>query len=729
MPSQKSARQTPLNHYLLRGGDTARPAAVPPVEHGFGKEFLAWCVSNRDLSQLEFFRRLLEEAEDDAVPPLEQLKFLSVFAGNLDEFFMVRVSGLKEVAAHHDAEAGPTPGELQPAEQLRVIRERLAPMLRRQWHVLRDCVLPGLATHGVRLMPYASLTAAEQRGLDEYFEKHVLCMLTPVAVDPAHPFPFIPGLCLNLGLTVEPVPAHGVTGSLVGGAGARFAYIEISPALPRLVPVGGETTRFVLLEDLIGANAHALFPRMRVGACHTFRVTRDADVALREDQAADLLGSIKQSLRARRFGMPVRLEVSAAMPGAMAAHLTVALGLEADDVYVSRGPLNVGDLMSLYDLDVPDLKDAPLPTTVPAALGAGLSIFDAVKRQDILLHHPYTSYSVVTDFIRAAADDPDVVAIKMCLYRTGQNSPIPAALIAARERGKQVTALVEIKARFDEQRNMDCADQLAEAGVHVVYGVVGLKTHCKVALVVRREAHGLQTYVHLATGNYNPTTSKVYTDLGLLTADPEIGADAADLFNFLTGFSRQKEYQRLLVAPVNLRARMLALIERETAHARANRPARIIAKTNRLTDLHVIAALYEASRAGVEIDLIVRGACMLRPGVPGLSETIRVRSVVGRFLEHSRIFYFANNGDDEIFIGSADWMRRNLDRRVEVVAPVRDPELKSHLRDEVLGAYLRDNVKARTLCADGTYEPVRCAPGEARFDSQLHFSGDTRRVS
>jgi polyphosphate kinase len=462
---------------------------------------------------------------------------------------------------------------------------------------------------------------------------------------------------------------------------------------------------------------------MRLTDSFMFRVTRDADVEIRDDKAADLLGLIQESLRERRFGLPVRLEVSSTMPRQMVKYLTKSLGLETDDVYVLDGTLGVCDLMELYSLERPELRDKPVRATVPAPLVEKKRLFDAIKQQDVLLHHPYTSYTTVTEFIEAAATDPKVLAIKICLYRTGKDSPIPQALIKASELGKQVTAVVEIKARFDEENNIGWAGRLVEAGVHVVYGLVKLKTHSKVALVIRREKHGLQTYVHVATGNYNPTTSKTYTDLGLLTANDEIGDDATDLFNFITGFSRPREYTHLMIAPVNLRERMLALIEREIDHARAGRPARIAAKINRLTDLEVIDALYRASQAGVQIDLIVRGSCMVRPGVPGLSETIRVRSIVGQFLEHSRIFYFANGGDDDVYIGSADWMSRNLDRRVEVVTPILDGNLKRHLKDVVLDAYLKDNVKARILNSDGNYERVPMAPGEEPFNSQLHFEG------
>ena len=686
--------------------------------------FLAWSVFNRDLSQLEFFRRLLEEANDESVPLLERLKFLSVFADNLDEFFMVRVSGLKEMLEIEDL--GPMPGELTPAEQLKVIRQRVLPLVVEHTRCLRDDVLPGLKQAGVTIAPYKSLSKSEKRQLADYFKKNVFLILTPQAVDPARPFPYMSNLSLNIGLTVERDLADEQTDSSeeLNEESVRFVRIKVPPLTPRLVPVNEGGLKFILLEELIEANIHSLFASMRLTKGHLFRVTRDADVEIRDDKAADLLGLIKESLRERRFGLAVRLEVSSTMPREMVDYLTRSLGLEPDDVYEIDGVLDAADLMQLYGLDdQSDLKDKPLQMTVPASLRKKSSPFEAIRKQDLLLHHPYTAYTTVTDFIQAAAQDAKVAAIKICLYRTGKNSPIPQALIEASERGKQVTAVVEIKARFDEENNIEWAKRLAESGVHVVYGVVNLKTHSKVALVVRREENGLQTYTHVATGNYNPTTSKIYTDLGLLTSNPEIGDDATDLFNFLTGFSMQKDYSRLMVAPVNLRERMLALIERETAHAQKGRPARIAAKINRLTDLDIIDALYQASQAGVKIDLIVRGACMLRPGVPGLSETVHVRSIVGRFLEHSRIFYFTNGGDEDVYIGSADWMARNLDRRVEVVVPVLDSRLKTYLKDIVLSAYLRDNVKARILTADGAYEQPGIGVGEEPFNSQIHFEG------
>ncbi|MGZ5437570.1 MAG: polyphosphate kinase 1 [Pyrinomonadaceae bacterium] len=689
-------------------------------------QFLAWSVFNRDLMQLEFFRRLLEEAADNSVPLLERLKFLAVFSSNLDEFFMVRVSGLKEMLEADELE--PMPGELAPIAQLRAIRERVVPMVKEHSRLLRDNVLPGLKEAGVEIVSYASLNKTEKRRLAEYFKKNVFLMLTPQAVDPSRPFPYMSNLSLNIGLTAERHADHAHTGALISGEFAsedtvRFVRIKVPPLCQRLVPVTQTENRFVLLEELIEANIQELFVSAQLSNGYLFRVTRDADVEIREDKAADLLGMIKESLRERRFGLPVRLEVSSKMPRQMVEYLTQSLEIKPDDVYEVDSVLSAGGLMQLYDLDLPDLKDKPIQMTVPAALRRKISPFEALKKQDVLLHHPYTSYTTVIDFIQAAARDPQVVAIKICLYRTGKNSPIPKALIEASERGKQVTAVVEIKARFDEENNIEWATRLAEAGVHVVYGLVNLKTHSKVALVVRREEDGLKTYTHVSTGNYNPTTSRLYTDLGVLTSDPEIGEDATDLFNFLTGFSLQKEYKRLMIAPVNLRGRMLKLIERETNNAEAGRPAGITAKVNRLTDLDTIDALYRASQAGVKIDLIVRGSCMLRPGVSGLSQTVHVRSIVGRFLEHSRIFHFANGGEDEVYIGSADWMARNMDRRVEVVTPILDPEHRAYLKDVVLSAYLRDNVTARILTADGEYKKPTIGVGEEPFNSQLFFEG------
>jgi polyphosphate kinase len=669
---------------------------------------------NREVSLLEFHRRVLEEAFDESNPLLERLKFLSIFASNIDEFFMIRVSGLKEEIEEGITEL--SADGLSPAQQLERIRETLLPMVVAQSDCLDKKILPQLAEAGIEVASYRSLSRIERRMLDNYFTEKVFPVLTPLAVDPSHPFPYISGSSVNLGLMVETPEQNGNCDTE-----ARFVRIKVPSVMPRLVPIGGANSKFVLLEDLIVANVRSLFPGALPGACHMFRVTRDADIDIREEEADDLLRVIQAELRKRRFGAPVRLEVSLSMPTEMIEYLTESLGLTAEDVYVVDRPLNPQDLMVLYDLERADLRDAPLEPAPADWYSDKATIFDTLKEQDILLHHPFDSYSSVTDFVDAAVNDADVVAIKICLYRTGAESPIPEALIRASEQGKQVTALIELKARFDEEHNIEWARRLDKAGVHVVYGIVGLKTHGKLTLVVRREGDSLKRYVHVASGNYNPTTSCIYTDLGLLTANEEFGADASEFFNYLTGYSRQTEYRQLMVAPVNLRERMTALIDREIEHQRAGRPARIIAKINRLADTSFIAKLYEASQAGVPIELIVRGICMLRPGVTGVSETISVRNIVGRFLEHSRIFYFANGGEEEVFIGSADWMHRNLSNRVEVVAPIHDPAWKRYLKDVVLAAYLRDNVKARRLTPSGKYERIEIRPGEAAFDVQKHF--------
>ena len=675
---------------------------------------------NRELSWIEFNLRVLEEALDARHPLLERLKFLAIFSSNLDEFFMVRVSGLQEAMEGGFGER--SPDGLTAAAQLKAIRAKLKPLLALQMRCLKEEILPGLAANDIVIRRYGDLSKRERKYANNYFLHNVFPILTPQAVDPGHPFPYVSNLSLNLGLMVAPRQSKrtDLSASLKG---ARFARIKLPPMVPRLVPIDNKGTAFTFLGSLVAANIEILFPKMRSGRCHLFRVTRDADFDIIEDEAGDLLRTMQQHVRRMRFGDAVRLEVAASMPKDMVRFLTQSLQLTADDVYVVDGPFTFPDLMQLYDIDRPELKDRPLKLTTPAALVQGEAVFSNLKRQDVLLHHPYTAYATVTNFINAAAADPNVVAIKICLYRTGQNSPIVKALIDAVESGKQVAALVELKARFDEESNIEWARRLEQAGVHVVYGMVGLKTHCKLTLIVRREGKELQRYVHLGTGNYNPTTSRIYTDLAILTADEEIATDATNLFNSLTGFSEYEDYTCLLVAPINLRKRTLKLIKRETANAKEGHPARIIAKVNSLTDLALIRALYAASQAGVSIDLIVRGICMLRPGLPKVSENIRVRSIVGRFLEHSRLFYFENNGNEEMFIGSADWMYRNLSRRVEVLVPIKDLRLKHFLKETILDAYLKDNVNARELRADGTYVRVRPVEGEKRFDSQIEFEG------
>ena len=679
-------------------------------------------LTNRELSWLEFNRRVLEEALDNTTPLLERLKFLSIFSTNLDEFFMIRVSGLKEQIA--EGINNPSPDGMTAAQQLCGIQELVRPMVEQQTLCLQKEVLPQLAEAGIKISTYQKLKSDEKKKLDEYFLKNVFPVLTPQAVDESHPFPYVSNLSLNLGLIVEPDKSfdHGKLKHLFNCS--RFVRIKLPPNLSRLIPINDEETNFALIGELVAANVRYLFPNMKTDTCHLFRLTRDADLELRDDEAGDLLRTMEQELHhRRRFSFAVRLEAAASMPEKMIKDLTGSIGMTEKDVYQIDGFLNIPDLMRLYEIDRPDLKDKPVTYSIPKALRKEENIFDILKKQDVLLHHPFTAFSTVTDFVNAAAEDEDVIAVKICLYRTGKNSPIVKSLIKASQNGKQVAALVELKARFDEENNIEWARRLENEGVHVIYGMRGLKTHSKITLVVRREDKELHRYVHLATGNYNPTTSRIYTDLGLLTADAEIGADITDLFNFLTGYSYQTEYRQLLVAPINLREKMLKLINRETENKSNGKDAHIIVKINSLTDDKIVRALYRASQAGVKIDLIIRGICVLRPGIKGLSENIRVVSIVGRFLEHSRIFYFSNNGKEEIYIGSADWMHRNLDRRVEAAAPIKDERIRQYIKDEILSAYLKDNVNARILKADGNYEKLTAESEQSTFDSQQYFIG------
>ncbi len=676
---------------------------------------------NREVSWLEFNRRVLEVAMDENVPVLERLKFLSIFATNLDEFFMIRVSGLKEQIEENVAER--SLDGLSAQEQLKEIGKRLRPLLKKQVTYLNQVVFPELAKAGITVEPYSSLVAKDKKKLDKYFRDNLFPILTPQSVDSSHPFPYISNLSLNIGLFIEP-NRHFTQPNLKHlFRQKRFTRIKLPPTVPRLIPIDERKGRYTLLEEVVVANAKALFPNMKTSEGFLFRVTRDADIELREDEAGDLMRTLERELQRRRFRFPVRLEVAAAMPDKMLKVLTNGIGLGEHDVFKFDGFVDIPDLMQLYSLDRPELKDRPIPLVHPAALAEKSSVFDVIKKQDVLLHHPFMAYSALTDFVAEAAEDASVQAIKICLYRTGKDSPIVNSLIRASQRGKQVTALVELKARFDEEMNIEWARRLENEGVHVVYGISTLKTHSKLMLVIRREKEKLFRYVHIGTGNYNPITSRLYTDLGILTADEEIGADATSLFNFLTGYSQQSKYHRLLVAPLNLRTRLVELIRREKRNKLAGKEAHIIVKVNSLTDTELIEELYSASQAGVEIDLIVRGICSLRPGVKGLSSNIRVISLVGRFLEHSRVMYFANGGgpeNEEVYIGSADWMQRNLDRRVEVVVPIMDPEIKDYLKNSFLDAYLRDNVNARALRPDGTYRKI---PGGEPFDAQMFFVG------
>jgi len=702
---------------------TLKKSTPSVVETSSDPVFDGVTLFNRELSWLEFDRRVLEEAMDESKPVLERLKFLSIFATNLDEFFMIRVSGLKEQIEEGVLEL--SPDGLTAGEQLREIGKRLRPMLKKQVAYLRDNVFPELERAGLTIEPYRSLGIKDRKKLDKYFRDNLFPILTPQSVDSSHPFPYISNLSLNLGLFIEPNRQLTQKSLKHLFRQKRFTRIKLPPTVPRLIPINEKRGRFALLEEVISANAADLFPNMKAGEGFLFRVTRDADIELREDEAGDLMRTLERELQRRRFRFPVRLEVSANMPEKMLKQLTDGIGLTEQDVYRIEGFVDIPDLMQLYSLEQTALKERPIHPIHPAAIRDKKSIFDVLKKRDVLLHHPFHSFSVVTDFIAEAAEDPDVQAIKICLYRTGKDSPVVRSLIRASRLGKQVTAVVELKARFDEENNIEWARRLENEGVHVVYGIHSLKTHSKVLLVVRREKDKLCRYVHIATGNYNPTTSRLYTDLGLLTADDEIGADATNLFNFLTGYSQQDEYMRMLVAPLNLRERFIELIRREAANRANGKPARIIIKINSLTDVEVIEELYKASSAGVDIDLIVRGICSLRPGVKGLSETIRVRSIVGRFLEHSRIFYFSNESgaSDEVYIGSADLMQRNLDRRVEVVVPILDPEIKIYVKETLIENYLKDNVNARTLKPDGTYRKI--AAGNTKpFDAQMSFVGE-----
>ena len=648
---------------------------------------------NRELSWIEFNRRVLDEALDETQPLLERLKFLAIFSTNLDEFFMVRVSGLQE-----QLEADPStlsPDGLNPATQLRLISEQLRELLQQQLECLDDILLQ-LEESGVRIVPYAEVAEEQREKLRQMFTERIFPVLTPLSFDPGHPFPYISNISMNLGTFVLPEQSHD-------DEETKFARIKLPPNVPRLLRLEEEGFHFVLLEELIAAHIATLFPGMRVLECQPFRITRNADIEIEEDEAGDLLKSIEQQLRQRRFGFGVRLEVAADMSEQMRTLLKKALELIDQDVYSCKRALNIPDLMALYKLELPKLKDKPYTPATPAALKTSDSIFDAIRHQDILLHHPYDSFAPVIEFLRTAARDPDVLAIKQTLYRVGPDSPIVQTLIEAAEHGKQVAVLVELKARFDEENNIQWARQLEKAGVHVVYGLLGLKTHSKVALVVRQENNIIRRYVHLGTGNYNRVTARIYTDLGLFTCDPDFGADVSELFNYLTGYSRQSNYRKLMVAPVNLRERFIELIRREVAHHQAGRKAGIIAKFNSLTDTSIIEELYDASRAGLPIDLIVRGICCLRPGLAGYSDTIRVGSIVGRFLEHSRAYCFLNGGTEEIFLGSADWMSRNLDRRVEVIFPVCDERIRERVRRETMEVPLADHAKMRWLQADGKY--------------------------
>jgi polyphosphate kinase len=668
---------------------------------------------NRELSWIEFNRRVFHEAQDTRHPLLERVKFLSIFDTNLDEFIMIRLAGLKDQSVAHVTTRSPDgrTGE----QQLDAVRKKLNPQLQETRQFWRKALMPALVAERIHILDFEQLDAMQRIAMQTYFENEIFPVLTPLAVDPGHPFPHISNRSLNLAVII--------TDSLHG---ERPARVKVPPTLPRLIPVplqDGQSGKraFVWIEQIIAAHLNLLFPGFDVWESYPFRVLRDADIELREDDSSDLLESIEQSLRERRFGSVVDLAVNPSMPQRIRDLLLENLELESDDLTVIDGPLGLGDLIELHRIERPDLKYQSFTPITPLELRKGQDLFQAIRHHDQLLHHPYDSFDVIVDFLRAAARDPQVLAIKQTLYRVGPNSPIVNLLQEAVENGKQVAVLVELKARFDEENNIEWARALERSGVHVVYGLIGLKTHAKLALVVRRETDGLRRYVHLGTGNYNTATARTYEDLGLLTCRPEICADASALFNLLTGYSRQSTYRKLLVAPLGLRSGIIDRIEREIAAHQQYGNGLLIFKMNALVDPRVIAALYRASQAGVQIDLIVRGICCLRPGIPGLSEAIRVRSILGRFLEHSRIYYFGNGGSEEMFLGSADMMQRNLDGRVETLFPIEDPVLRTALRDNLLKRMLADTVNVCDLQATGSYIRVLPDPGEPPFDSQAWF--------
>ncbi len=701
---------------MSSASESSQPSSIGPE-----------CFLNRELSWLDFNQRVLEEAENADNPLMERLKFLAIFSSNLDEFFMVRVSGLREQAFGESAPQDYSPDGLSALEQLKAIARRTQDLVARQYRCLRDLIGPAMAAEGFHLRRYDSLEGSQRQQIDRFFKDRALPILTPMAVDPAHPSPRYHNRGLYLGVML-----HRLEGL---GPKRMFAVVQVPQVLPRIVMVDSPDpmrVEFVLLEDLVSARLPELFGGFEVECWTSFRITRDSDVDLLEQESDDMLKLIEDRLKARQRGQAVRIEVAAKADEAITRMIIDEEGLQAGDdgrgdrygeVYRIDGPLDLTALWELHRLaGYERLHDKPFTPRVPRGLERRSGdIFSAIAQRDILLHHPYDSFDPVVEFVTSAAADPRVLAIKQTLYRTSGDSPISRALIAAAEAGKHVTALVELKARFDEANNVSWARQLERAGVHVVFGFLDLKTHCKVSLVVRQEGQSLRRYVHLGTGNYNPTTALLYTDLGLFTADEAIAEDASALFNLLTGYSQGHVWQRLVVAPHDMHRRVIELIDEQAARARDGRPSRIFAKLNALVDHRVIEALYRASQAGVPIDIIPRGICCLRPGVPGLSETIRVRSIVDRFLEHSRIYVFGPDEEAQVFISSADWMPRNFFRRVEVMVPVLAAELSQRILKEIVPVYLADNTRARRLDPDGVFHLLHPGDGEPSRRCQLEF--------
>ena len=667
---------------------------------------------NPHLSLLAFQQRVLEEARDSATPLLERIKFLSILASNIDEFFMVRVAGLWQQIETRTAEI--SMDGRSPTEQLELIRHAVNNISLEIYSLWRDTLLPALRDEGIFILDLHELNPQQKVAVDDYFRRIVYPVLTPLAVDQSRPFPHISNLSLNIAAVINN-----------GDEIERFARIKVPDSLPQLVPLPPQSTElaFVWLEDAIKSNLRLLFPEMEILRSDMFHLTRDAELAIQELETDDILESVQEAIWRRRFRDAVRLQVNPNMPQRLIDILTSNLELDQNEVYRCDGPLDLSRVRALLNVERPALKDKPFVPVTPKQFAASPSseIFSAIAENDILVHHPFESFQPFIDFLRAGAEDPNVLAIKMTLYRVGRNSPIVEALLDAIQNGKQVAVLVELKARFDEESNIEWAQKLEREGVHVVYGLPGLKVHAKMAMLVRREGEAIRRYIHLGTGNYNPVTARIYTDLGLFTQNEEIGEDVSDLFNHLTGYSAKTSYRKLLVAPHSIRSGFERLVNAEMQRHKQHGDGHLIFKMNALEDPGMVRLLYEASQAGVEIDLIVRGVCMLRPGLPGISETIRVRSILGRFLEHSRIYYFHNGGDELIYAGSADLMPRNLNRRVEVLFPIENRRMIRRLRDRVLEKYLEDEAGARIMQPDGSY--TRVPPtGKKLFSSQSWFA-------
>jgi polyphosphate kinase len=677
---------------------------------------------NRELSLLDFQRRVLEEAQDPTNPPLDRVMFLSFVGSNVDEFFMVRVAGLKRQIEKGVMDSGPD--AMTPAEQLRAIRASVIRLNRASHDCWSKELVPALRKAGLRIENFSDLTEEQRNFANAYFQDTIFPTLTPLAFDPGRPFPHISNLSLNLAVVLR--DAQGVE---------HFARVKIPDTLPQLVPVTiapkpRSRTKvvvkeqvFVWIEQLVTANLGALFPGMEIVEAHPFHITRDADSDIQDLEAGDLMESVEEGVFQRRFADVVRVEINEAMPASVLEILVTNLELDRDDIYKITGPLSLVRVRGLARIDRPDLKYPPFVQALPTPLlkDDEEDIFATIRRGDILFHQPFDSFQPIVGLLQKAANDPNVLAIKITLYRVGRNAPVVDALLEAAENGKQVAVLLELKARFDEESNIGWARKLEEYGVHVVYGLLGLKVHCKAALIVRKEGDVIRRYAHLSTGNYNSVTAQLYTDVGMLTCDPDIGADCTDLFNFLTGYSAKSKYRKLLVAPVSLRDRLEGLLQREIDHKKAGRPAHLILKMNSLVDRRMIQLLYQASQAGVKVDLLVRGICCLRVGVPGVSDNIKVTSIVGRFLEHSRIYYFLNGGDEEIYLGSADLMPRNLNRRVETLFPVQDKGLIRVLKDDILATYMKDQAKARHMQPDGKYVRYPNAGKKNALNSQETF--------